>query len=49
MLVVIVMSIYLARVIYRRKTKEGKHEPLVAAERERKRDKKDRKRKTQVQ
>lgn len=43
---VVVLGIYVSCLLYRRKTRAGKHEPLVAAERGRKRDEKERKRKT---
>lgn len=46
LLVATVLCVYVSCLLYRRKTRAGKHEPLLAAERGRKRDKKERKRKT---
>lgn len=46
LLVATVLCVYVVCLVYRRKTRAGKHEPLLAAEKGRKRDEKDRKRKT---
>ncbi len=46
LIVVVVLGVYLAVLAHRRRTRAGKHEPLVAEEKGRKRDEKERKRKT---
>jgi cytochrome c-type biogenesis protein CcmH/NrfG len=45
LIVAIALGVYVACLVYRRKTRAGKHEPLLAAERGRKRDERERKRK----
>lgn len=46
LLVATLLGVYMVCLVYRRKTRAGKHEPLLAAEKGRKRDEKDRKRRT---
>ena len=46
LLVATLLGVYVVCLVYRRKTRAGKHEPLVAAEKGRRRDEKERKRKT---
>lgn len=46
LIVAVVVTMYLVCLLYRRKTRAGKHEPLVAEKRGRKRDEKERKKKT---
>ena len=46
LVVATVLGVYLAVFLYRRKTRAGKHDPLLAQERDQKIDRKERKKKT---